>query len=67
MFGLVFLFPVFYSGSPNKTIALDLHLVSKNSLDTFTVLNVTAKNPKIVYLYFVAMLIIPMAVGYGIY
>lgn len=51
--------PVFYTGTPIKQ-------KKKENLENLTVLNITASQGKIVYVYFIAMFVIPFAVLYGI-
>lgn len=63
VFGLVFLMPVYWTGDP---LIKSKRVQSINNLNTFTILNVTANNSKIVYTYFVAMFIIPLFVLMGI-
>ena len=60
---MILLWPVYYTGDPLEPIESK----SRWSLDALTVLNVTANNGKLVYIYFVAMFIIPISVFSGIY
>jgi hypothetical protein len=52
--------PIFYTGTPI------IQKKKENFVEDLTVLNITAKQGKIVYVYYIAMFIIPFAVLYGI-